>query len=64
MSKELNVKSSTPGEIFFIDLSSIKAESLGGKKYWFRILDDCTDFLITKLLSAKSHVGELIVEVF
>ena len=27
-------------------------------------LDDCTDFLITKLLSAKSHAGDVIVEVF
>ena len=63
VSKETNVKSSIPGERFFMDISNIKAESLGGKKFWLGILDDSTDLLITKFLRGKSQVGETIVEV-
>jgi len=64
VSKELNVKSSIPGKRFFIDISSIKAESFGGKKFWLGMLDDCTDCFITKFLTAKSQVGQTVVEVF
>jgi len=46
VNKELNPKSSVPGERFFIDISSIYSTTFGGTKYWFGMLDDCTDLFI------------------
>ena len=35
----------SPGVRFFLDISSIKYESLGGARYWVLMMDDCTGFL-------------------
>eukprot|EP00984_Skeletonema_dohrnii_P022875 scaffold11976_cov67-Skeletonema_dohrnii-CCMP3373.AAC.1 len=43
VSKEPNERSNIPGERLFIDISSPKQTSLGGKKHWLLALDDCTD---------------------
>ena len=63
VSKELNEKSSICGEKFFLDTSSIKAESFGGNKFWIGMLDNCTDLFITKFLIGKKQVGEKVIEV-
>ena len=46
VNKILTPKSKIPGERWFIDISSIKQESFGGTKFWFGMLDECTDLFV------------------
>jgi hypothetical protein len=62
LNKMLSEKSKVPGERWFIDISSIKHESIGGTKFWFGMLDDCTDLFISHSVKAKSHIGKKLVE--
>jgi hypothetical protein len=62
VNKELNPKSSIPGERFFIDISSVKSTTFGGTKYWFGMLDDCTDLFIPHFLKHKSKLGKELVQ--
>jgi hypothetical protein len=41
--KVWNGTSNVPGERSYVDISSIKDESVGGAKFWDFIVDDCTD---------------------
>ena len=64
VNKELVQKSIIPGERWYIDISSVKQESFGGTKFWFGMLDDCTDLFISHRLAAKSHLPDKLVETF
>ena len=61
VSKLLSTKSTIPGERWFIDISSVKAESYGGTKFWFGMLDDCTDLFLSHCLRTKKSLGETLV---
>ena len=61
VNKELNLKSEIPGERWFIDISSVKGASFGGTKFWFGMLDDCTDLFILYCIRAKSKLAENLV---
>ena len=41
---EDTIRASKNGERLFFDISSIKAESYGGSKFWLLVVDDKTDF--------------------
>ena len=49
MNKEVNSKSEIPGERIFIDISSGKKASLGGKHHWLLVVDDYTDMSLSYL---------------
>jgi len=61
VNKTLTPKSTIPGERWFIDISSIKHESFGGTKFWFGMLDDCTDLFVSHGLRQKSQLGDKLV---
>ena len=43
MPNESGMLSVVPGERLCIDISSIKAKSYGGNKFWLLVVDECTD---------------------
>ena len=55
-------KSKTPGERLSFDVSSIKARSYGGAKYWLLVMDDATGFIWSFFLKYMSQVKDKIVE--
>jgi hypothetical protein len=50
-------KSNIPGERLSLDLSSIKARSLGGSKYWLLIVDEATNMKWSHFLREKADLG-------
>ena len=54
-------KSDVPGERLHMDISSIKARSLGGAKYWLLVLDEATGFIFSYFLKQKSETASVIV---
>jgi transposase InsO family protein len=61
VAKETHNQSDKPGERLFIDISSIKTESYGGRKFWLLIVDDCTDVAWSAFLRTKSSQVDRIV---
>ena len=59
--KSTKTESQVPGERLFIDISSIKHTSYGGKKYWLLIVDDCTDTCWSYFLKHKSDQVEQVL---
>ena len=55
-------RSKTPGERLAFDVSSIKARSYGGAKYWLLVMDDATGFIWSYFLRFKSQVKDKMVE--
>ena len=64
VSKETDIKSNTPGERLFIDISSIQQQSYGGSKFWCLVVDDCTDMCFSFFLKQKSDQVPLLVDFF
>jgi transposase InsO family protein len=58
--KESHVVSSKPGERFFLDISSTKATSFGGNKFWLLVIDHHTDMCWSYFLAAKSDLAEMV----
>ena len=58
VAKVTNVVSTKPGERLYIDVSSVKAKSFGGAKFWLLIVDHYTDYCWSAFLKTKSEVGE------
>ena len=54
-------KSDVPGEKLHMDISSIKARSFGGAKYWLLVLDEATGFIFSYFLKKKSEAASIIV---
>jgi len=55
---KLNMNRSTiPGERLYLDISSIKANSLGGKKYWALAVDDATSMKWSFFLKKKDELS-------
>ena len=54
-------RSKKPGERLAFDVSSIKARSYGGAKYWLLVMDDATGFIWSYFLKFKSQVKDKIV---
>ena len=55
-------KTKKPGEMMYLDISSIKDESYGGKKFWLLIVDEATDNCWSYFLKNKSEAGKKVVE--
>lgn len=55
-------RSKTPGERLAFDVSSIRARSYGGSKYWLLVMDDATGFIWSYFLRYKSQVKDKMVE--
>ena len=55
-------RSKKPGERLSFDVSSIKARSYGGAKYWLLVMDDATGFIWSYYLKYKSQVKDKMVE--
>jgi hypothetical protein len=58
VSKTTSVKSTIPGERIFMDITSIKHVSLGGKKFWLVVVDDATSYTWSYFLAQKNHVAK------
>jgi len=56
--KTLNKRSKKTGERLFIDISSVKTASYGGRKYWALIIDDASDYCWSYFSRAKKHLGD------
>ena len=60
LNKETVNRSVEKGNRLFIDISSIKSTSYGGKKFWLLVLDDFSDCSFSFFLKAKSEVSATI----
>jgi hypothetical protein len=64
--KQLLQGSKNPGERLYIEIKSIKGESLGGSKFWALVIDDCKNYcwsyFLNKKSSLKEKVSSLILE--
>ena len=58
--KEWLQGSKNPGERLYIDIISIKGESVEGSKFWALIIDDCTSYCWSYFLNKKSILKEKI----
>jgi hypothetical protein len=58
VSKTTATKSDIPGERLFIDITSVKHKSLGGKQFWLVIVDDATSFTWSYFLVKKSDTTQ------
>ena len=50
------------GERLFIDISSIRHESIGGSKFWLLTLDDFSDHAWSYFLKRKSDQVSILIE--
>ena len=50
------------GERLHMDISSIKAKSFGGAKYWLLVLDEATGYAFSFFLKGKSETGPTILQ--
>ena len=54
-------RSKKKGERLFLDISSPQTTSIGGKKHWLLVLDDCTDLAWSYFLKNKSDLKDEIL---
>jgi len=54
-------KSKTPGEHFFLEISSVKTRSFVGSKFWLLLVDDATGFEFSYFLKKISETAERVV---
>jgi len=45
-----------------MDISHIKSESFGGRKFWLLIVDDCTDMCWSYFLKTKDETSKVVTE--
>jgi Reverse transcriptase (RNA-dependent DNA polymerase)/gag-polypeptide of LTR copia-type len=64
VNKETSVVSTKPGERFYLDISSTKARSFGGAKFWLLVIDHFTDMCWSMFLKAKSDLPESVFRLF
>jgi hypothetical protein len=62
VSKESAVVSSRPGESFYLDVSSTKARSIGGPKFWLLIVDHFSDMCWSFFMKAKSELPDQVMD--
>jgi transposase InsO family protein len=60
LNKEKVERAGKMGERLFMDISSIKTESFGSKKFWLLLVDDATDCSFSFFLSAKSQLSQTV----
>ena len=51
-------KSTTPGQRWLLDISSIKGKSIGGAKFWLLVIHEATDYCFSIFLKKKSNLGK------
>ena len=61
LNRELQEKSKIPGERLFLDISSVKAQSIGGAKFWLLVQDDATDMCWSFLIKEKSDLSQSVM---
>jgi hypothetical protein len=59
--KETVTLSTRPGERFYMDISSTKASSFGGAKFWLLVVDHFTDYCWSAFLIQKSHLADRVL---
>ena len=62
ISREIAERSSGKGDRLFIDISSIKSESLGGRKFWLLAVDDYSDFCFSYFLKTKDELSNTMID--
>ena len=55
-------KSTVAGEHLFLDISSIKAVSAGGAKFWILIVDEATDMKWSYFVKLKSELKRKVID--
>jgi len=61
MPKLATMKSKTPGERLFINISHPQSHSFGGLQYWLLIVDDATDYCFSIFLKSKDQLGSAMI---
>ena len=61
LNRELQEKSKIPGERLFLDISSVKAQSIGGAKFWLLVQDNATDMCWSFLIKEKSDLSQSVM---
>ncbi|MGL4341755.1 MAG: reverse transcriptase domain-containing protein, partial [Lactococcus lactis] len=61
VSKESDSRSKVAGERLFVDISSVKAESYGGSKFWILVVDDYSDKCWSIFVNRKSLMPDKVV---
>jgi transposase InsO family protein len=51
-----------PGDLIYLDISSIKSKSIGGSKFWLLIVDGCTDMCWSFFLQRKSQTKTVVLQ--
>ncbi|KAG7353397.1 reverse transcriptase RNA-dependent DNA polymerase [Nitzschia inconspicua] len=59
ISKESTRTYKEPGELMYMDISSVQATSFGGNKYWILFLDAATDCPISRFTSTKGTLKNI-----
>ena len=66
MNKEPIERSKVAGERLYLDVSSPRTQSVGGKHHWLLLVDDCSDlswsYFLKKKKEVKANVIELVKE--
>lgn len=60
--KESVVVSTKPGERFYMDISSTKARSFGGSKYWLLVIDHFSDMCWSFFIKEKSDLADRVID--
>ena len=60
LNKDLVPRATKKGERFFMDISSIKYESLGKAKFWLLLIDDATDYCFSFFMKQKSDLSKTV----
>jgi hypothetical protein len=53
--------SKAKGERLAIDISSINKVRYGGSKFWFLVPDECTNYISSYFLAAKSELSDTVI---
>ena len=62
VNKESKVRSSTPGERLYFDISSVRKPSISKSKFWLLVVDDATDMCWSYFLKKKSELSEKMIK--
>jgi transposase InsO family protein len=54
-------RASKPGGRLCIDISSPSTKSIGGKRHWLLVVDDCTDYAWSFFLKQKSETKDIMI---
>ena len=64
VAKSSDIQSTKPGERIFLDITSIRAFSFGGKKFWLVLVDDAINLNWSFFLKQKNETAKTVFNLF